>query len=342
MSSITFADHPEPHADLLDLLCERAAAGLSEPDEQRLHALLLSADADAVTWSLDAFEAPAAAAALAFASDAAFAGEATFGSKAPFGVDAPPPALHRRLAAAAEAFIAGPTADAAPVASPTVSPTATRPPAQDTPTGPALRLAGAGDHAPAAAPRAASAFFAWTGWVAAAACVAVAALAVQRLPNRLQAADRALATAADAVRAPWLHVDQVDALKAMGVTQRHPLDTGVTGEAAWSDAANAGLLTIAGLAPNNPAEFQYQLWIFDAARPAGEQYADWPGILAQYPVDGGVFNFTPGPDGIARIPVNPKIPVTNAAIFAITKEPPGGVVVSDREVVFLAAFPAKS
>jgi hypothetical protein len=59
-----------------------------------------------------------------------------------------------------------------------------------------------------------------------------------------------------------------------------------------------------------------------------------PEILTQRPIDGGVFDVPAG--GEALIPVDPKLPVGEGVIFAVTKERPGGVVVSDRDIVFLA------
>ena len=87
------------------------------------------------------------------------------------------------------------------------------------------------------------------------------------------------------------------------------------GSVAWSDAEQAGVLTLTGLAANDPAESQYQLWIFDAERDE------------RYPVDGGVFDVT-GPG--TRVVFTPAVPVSEATMFAVTVERPGGVVVSDR------------
>jgi anti-sigma-K factor RskA len=78
-----------------------------------------------------------------------------------------------------------------------------------------------------------------------------------------------------------------------------------------------------GVAPNDPTEQQYQLWIFDATRPEAT------------PVDGGVFDI--GESGEVIVPINAKLPVREAAAFAITVEQPGGVVVSDRSRLALLA-----
>jgi anti-sigma-K factor RskA len=80
-----------------------------------------------------------------------------------------------------------------------------------------------------------------------------------------------------------------------------------------------------GLAANDPAVAQYQLWIFDAERNEA------------YPVDGGVFDVPAKSDGDVVIKIDPRLPVSRATAFAITVEQPGGVVVSSRERLPLLA-----
>ena len=113
----------------------------------------------------------------------------------------------------------------------------------------------------------------------------------------------------------------------------------VSGEVVWDEATDTGFMVFTGLAGNDPTELQYQLWIFDAERRIGDlpQFAidGFPAILTQRPVDGGVFD---SGDGEVIIPIDAKLPVGQAALFAITVEPPGGVVVSDRDIV-TAALP---
>lgn len=95
---------------------------------------------------------------------------------------------------------------------------------------------------------------------------------------------------------------------------------GPAGETLWDAVEQVGVMALTGLKPNDPAEFQYQLWIFDAERDE------------RYPVDGGVFDIPAGagPDDAALIPFVARLPVNEATLFAVTVEPPGGVVVSDR------------
>ena len=79
-----------------------------------------------------------------------------------------------------------------------------------------------------------------------------------------------------------------------------------------------------GLAPNDPSVSQYQLWIFD--RDQDERF----------PVDGGVFDVESG-EGDVFVEIDPKLEVREPYLFAVTVEKPGGVVVSSRERIVLAA-----
>lgn len=94
------------------------------------------------------------------------------------------------------------------------------------------------------------------------------------------------------------------------------------GEACFDPETGEGVLVIEGLVPNDPKVEQYQLWIFDARRDE------------RYPVDGGVFDM--GPSGRAVIPVRAKLGVTEPTLFAVTVEPPGGSVVSERRIALVA------
>jgi anti-sigma-K factor RskA len=74
---------------------------------------------------------------------------------------------------------------------------------------------------------------------------------------------------------------------------------------------------------NVPTVQQYQLWIFD------KNQSD------KTPVDGGVFDITSDQEII--IPIQAKLRVQEAYLFAVTIEKPGGVVVSSRERLPLLA-----
>lgn len=141
------------------------------------------------------------------------------------------------------------------------------------------------------------------GWYAAAACLVLALAGWwPRLESRLP--DYALAvTTAEVGRWPW--------------AQESGLQAHVEGEVVWDGARQRGHLTLAGLQPTARAGGQYQLWIFDAARDD------------RYPVDGGVFDVPEG-HGPVTVPIRPAVRVHRPQAFAITLEPVGGVVVSDR------------
>jgi anti-sigma-K factor RskA len=167
---------------------------------------------------------------------------------------------------------------------------------------------------PAAAPRATpvatrmpnaaaarAGWFAWSGW-------AVAALLLALLMVR-GGEPGAEATSPAELRAALVAGD--------------PAGRGVSGDIVWSDAGQAGCMRLRGLPRNDPSSSQYQLWIFDAARPDAT------------PVDGGVFDITV--DGEVLVPVKPRLKVDQATLFAVTAERAGGVVVSSREHIVALA-----
>jgi anti-sigma-K factor RskA len=149
------------------------------------------------------------------------------------------------------------------------------------------------------------------GWlVAACLLVAVAALTWERWGKPT-----------DVARTP---AEERERLLAAG-GKRFPAKT-QSGDVVWDGSTQQGYLSVSGLPPNDPVKTQYQLWIVDAGRTHKE------------PVDGGVFDV--GPDGRAVVAIKAALPIRNPILFAVTQEPPGGVVVSERgkrgefEVVF--------
>ncbi len=102
---------------------------------------------------------------------------------------------------------------------------------------------------------------------------------------------------------------------------------GAYGDVVWSDATQTGYMRFHGLKANDPTVEQYQLWVFDEAR------------NAEHPVDGGVFDIAANTNdrGEVIVPIDAKLPITKATLFAITVEKPGGVVVSDRSRLPLLA-----
>jgi len=162
----------------------------------------------------------------------------------------------------------------------------------------------------AAAPR--GSLLPLAGWVFAAAALVLAVLGwlPQRPPGEPRPVDPAQAYSAlcaqpDTVNPRW---------------EATELARGVSGEVAWSQERQCGYLHIVGLAANDPAVEQYQLWILD-----GEQ---------RQPIDGGVFDLHGGEEWI---PIDPKLAVAHPTAFAVTIEKRGGVVVSAQERVVLVA-----
>ncbi len=90
----------------------------------------------------------------------------------------------------------------------------------------------------------------------------------------------------------------------------------IQGDVVWSNSEQKGFLRLRGLPVNDPNKETYQIWIFD-----GEQDD-------KYPIDGGIFDVNQA--GEVIIPMDAKLQVKAPKMIAITKEKPGGVVVSDR------------
>lgn len=100
-------------------------------------------------------------------------------------------------------------------------------------------------------------------------------------------------------------------------------DPNLKGEVVWSDEKQEGYMTFKGLAKNDVSKETYQLWMFRDAS------------LEPHPVDGGVFDISD--DGEVIVPIDAKLNVKNPAVFAVTVEKPGGVVVSKREKIIALA-----
>lgn len=96
----------------------------------------------------------------------------------------------------------------------------------------------------------------------------------------------------------------------------------VTGDVVWSTTSQHGFMRLVGLPPNDPRVCQYQLWIVDPRRDT-------------HPIDGGVFDVHSA--GEAIIAIDAKLRADDPAVFAITVEKPGGVVVSGGPLVVVAS-----
>ena len=182
-------------------------------------------------------------------------------------------------------------------------------------------------------------FWNWAGWaVAAAACVALAInlwmtrtspppevvnIPPQTTPtptpisptptlptpvfSLAQQREQFLASTSDIAKAVW--------------TEANPkTQNNISGDVVWSNVQQKGFIRLRGLPVNDPDKETYQLWIFDAAQDP------------KTPIDGGVFNV--GISGEVIVPIDPKIPVKKPTlVFNITKEKPGGVVVTKPEKI---------
>lgn len=193
---------------------------------------------------------------------------------------------------------------------------------------------------------------AWGGWIAAAAALVIAVtgwLQVDRLDAErkdlgarqaaLQASVNRLERTLAARDAELAALREAGPAELLARLQAQPgtvvLPWATTGDAAaveiegavvWNAKEQAGVMRLQGLAANDPRVAQYQLWIFDAERDD------------RFPVDGGVFD-VPAGAGEALVPIQARLPVGKAVLFAITVETPGGVVVSSRDRIALVAQP---
>jgi hypothetical protein len=202
---------------------------------------------------------------------------------------------------------------------------------------------------PARPPRPATA---WGGWFAAAAAFVMAVVgwlqvdrldqdrstlaarqavlegSVARLERNLAEKDAALSELQDPSPAGLMAALQArpETLVLPWSATDDPAAGGAEGAVLWNPAEQAGLMRFRGLEANDPTVAQYQLWIFDAERDD------------RFPVDGGVFDVPAGAEEVL-VPIRARLPVGEAVLFAITVEPPGGVVVSSRERIALVAQP---
>jgi hypothetical protein len=170
----------------------------------------------------------------------------------------------------------------------------------------------------AAAPvRAASGSGAY-GWLAAAACLVLAVFGWVRSPSPAPPVAESPAPPAAIAQERAALLAQASSLKITMAATKDAGGAGASGDVVWDPQTQRGYLHFVGLAPNDPAVHQYQLWIFDAARDQ------------RYPVDGGVFDIPANARDVI-VPIHAALAVLKAAAFAVTVERTGGVVVSDRE-----------
>ena len=105
-----------------------------------------------------------------------------------------------------------------------------------------------------------------------------------------------------------------DIVRVEWETSSDPEFAAVTGDVVWSTERQEGYMRFSGMPVNQREEAQYQLWIVDPGRD-------------KEPVDGGVFDVSSS--GEIVIPIDAALSVVQPRQFVITREIPGGVVVSE-------------
>lgn len=180
-------------------------------------------------------------------------------------------------------------------------------------------------------------WFEWLGWAAAAAACLILAIniwttrtpKVDRVnnkppaesPNVLQAQLRELSNQKASLPPSQMREEMirsnVEMVKANWTVGNMKEMKDISGDVIWSDEKQAGFIKLKGLPVNDTTKETYQIWIFDKTQDKAT------------PIDGGTFDVTS--EGEMVIPINAKLKVKGAEMFAITAEKPGGVVVSKRE-----------
>ncbi len=152
------------------------------------------------------------------------------------------------------------------------------------------------------------------GWATA------AALALVLVATNL--VDLTTSTSVEAAREQLL-AEEGSTTQLPWATPEDPEYAQVSGDVVWNDEKQEGYLLLTGMPVNDPARSQYQLWVVDPDRDGN-------------PVDGGVFDIPPGASTVV-IPIDAKLAVNDPVAFAITREQPGGVVVSKGPLLVVAS-----
>ena len=304
-----------PQERLHDLLADRALVGLDPAEDAELEGLL-AAYPDARHLG-EQLELAAAAVAIAGVSEQ--------------GLLRMPDALLERIAGEA-----APETVRQPAMFSTEQTVVYRAPA------PVIPLRSVAPPAPAVAPaRGPAKVVTIAGWLAAAACLLLAVSAYWLRPRtqvvtvNVPAAPSATPAPAPTTPPALTPAQERDSLLAQAGTARlewkknakDPASKAASGDVVWNAAEQRGYMRFNGLAKNDKRANVYQLWIFDKQRDD------------KYPVDGGVFTVD-DESGDVIVPIKARLPVTEVALFAVTVEKPGGVVVSKRERIVVTAKPA--
>lgn len=302
---------------LLTLLADQASVGVDASELAELEALLGAGDAGGLrSDDPDWMDLAAAAADLGMLGS----------SGGPAALEPMPASLLASISAEAARFTSGtaatdsPTANLSLVRAADDAPLAGRGPAPA-----AVRAA----LSPAAARGTGAGAGAWMGWLAAAACLAVAAGVWTARPSA--SSSTPVAVGPSGGNGAGLIVDSVVARADTLNIDWKPLPDDTcreqcAGRVIWNNELQQGWMVFKGLAVNDPTQFQYQLWIFDKDQ--------------KHPVDGGVFDIAQArfnDKGEIVVAIRPAIKVSSPQAFAVTVEKPGGVVVSDQTRIAVLA-----
>lgn len=99
------------------------------------------------------------------------------------------------------------------------------------------------------------------------------------------------------------------------------------GQVYWNRKESSGVVRISNLRAEQVAGKNLQLWVFDSAR--GQKY----------PVSGGIVPVKAGQTDIL-VPLDPSLSISDAAAFVVTLESPGGSIVADRDNMVALGFVA--
>ena len=175
-----------------------------------------------------------------------------------------------------------------------------------------------------------SSIWQWLGWaVAATACIALALnlWSTRPLPQNETAQSQ---TGGQQTPTPKLSAAEERASLLAGTTDtvKIPLADAknpekILGEMVWSNSLQKGYARFTNLPANDTAKETYQLWIVDEAQ------------NLKTPISGGVFNVST--TGETTVTVDPQLIVKKPIMIAVSKEKPGGVVVSAPERIVALA-----
>jgi len=166
-------------------------------------------------------------------------------------------------------------------------------------------------------------FWQWLGWgVAFAACAALAVnlwlTGSRRPPTEIVKEVKTVATPTPEFsltqKRELLLASASDVIKAEMTKADPKAANDISGDIIWSNSQQAGFVRFHGLPANDPNRETYQLWVVDEA------------YDAKYPISGGVFDV--GKDGEVIVPIDAELKIKKPKLFAVSKEKPGGVVVS--------------